>query len=172
MCWTRSKLPTESGYKWGGGNHFRMFWVTQPSFLPQLLFSMLQSFCSNKQKAIVNIALEIECVSATVTWKKKLVLFHPRTLSHCAFFWNLVCQMSGKFARAIIRFCVTNCSATLFMNFCQMSGRFHESVFAKAAPWKLEQGTVLGMLKMWLLLSDEWSFYRNWLVTYTPLTGI
>lgn len=37
------------------------------SFLPQLLFSMLQSFCSNKQKAIVNIALEIECASATIT---------------------------------------------------------------------------------------------------------
>lgn len=57
-------------------------------------------------------------------WRKKLVLFHPRTLSHCGFFWNLVCQMSRKFAREMVQFCVTNCSATLFMNFCQMSGRF------------------------------------------------
>lgn len=66
-------------------------------------------------------------------WKKKLVLFHPRTLSHCTFFWNLVCQMSRKFVRVMMWFCVTNCSATLFMNFCQMSGRFLvEKLFVKA----------------------------------------
>lgn len=66
-------------------------------------------------------------------WKEKLVLFHPGTLSHCAFFWYLLCQMSRKFVRVMMPFCVTNCSAALFMNFCQMSGSFWvEKLFAKA----------------------------------------